>query len=162
MKDRVTETGVQYATGRVQQVVVRTIKEGRTLVKTVVTPADGWQYWKEHIFTRPDFDSMKEMTVALMLDASNRPVGYTIVSQGILNQALVHSREVFRSAIVVGANSIVLMHNHPSGNPTPSDADIAVTRQLIAAGKVIGINLVDHIVVTEDAHTSLRGMGIGF
>lgn len=162
MKDRVTETGVQYATGRVQQVVVRTIKEGKTLVKAIDTPASAWQYWKEHIFTRPDFDSMKEMLVSIMLDATKRPIGYIVVTQGLLNETQCHAREVFRSAIVVGSYSVVLMHNHPSGNAVPSDADIHVTRKLISAGAIIGISIVDHVIATEENHTSLRGLGVMF
>lgn len=79
-----------------------------------------------------------------------------LVSIGSLNASIVHPREVFRPAIVLCAASLVLVHNHPSGDTTPSEEDLAITRRLKEAGRPLGIELVDHIVVAEAGYTSLR------
>ncbi len=82
------------------------------------------------------------------------------VSIGSLDSAIVHPREVFSDAIRVKASSIIFAHNHPSGDPTPSDADIEMTYRLREAGNILGINLIDHIIVTENSYLSLRKEGI--
>jgi DNA repair protein RadC len=78
---------------------------------------------------------------------------------GTMNTALIHPREVFRAAIVASAASIVLMHNHPSGDPSPSQADLKITRELVEAGRLLGIELLDHVVIGNPSHASLRDMG---
>lgn len=78
------------------------------------------------------------------------------ISVGTINASLVHPREVFNEAISQHASHIVVAHNHPSGDPTPSDEDIITTRRLVEAGKIIGINLVDHLVVSINGHASFR------
>jgi DNA repair protein RadC len=72
---------------------------------------------------------------------------------------LVHAREVFRPAIVAAAHAIVVMHNHPGGDPTPSEADIRITRDLIRAGQLLRIEVLDHVIVTPSRHASLRELG---
>lgn len=90
----------------------------------------------------------KEIFWALMLDAKNRLVGEPRkISEGTLTSSLVHPRELFAEAIECRCASIILAHNHPSGDPTPSSEDIKVTKQLIAAGEVMGIKVLDHIVI---------------
>jgi DNA repair protein RadC len=79
-----------------------------------------------------------------------------MISIGSLNASIVHPREVYRPAIVLSAASLVLAHNHPSGDTTPSEEDLAITRRLHEAGRLLGIELVDHIVVAKDGYTSLR------
>ena len=74
---------------------------------------------------------------------------------GTINSNIVHPREVFRPALEYGAAAVVLAHNHPSGVSTPSLADIEITKQLIQAGKIIGINLMDHVVITSEGFTSV-------
>ena len=83
----------------------------------------------------------------LSLNAKNVLINRHLVSLGLLDSAPVHPREVFRAAIRDGAASVVLIHNHPSGDPTPSAEDLRVTRQLIEAGNILGIKVVDHVVV---------------
>lgn len=104
----------------------------------------------------------KEMFCTLFLDTKNRPVKMETVSLGILNQTLVHPREVFRTAIRQGAHSILLAHNHPSGDPEPSSEDLSITRRLIMAGKIIGIPVLDHVIVAESHYTSFRERGLLF
>jgi len=83
------------------------------------------------------------------LNRKNRARGRQLVTLGTQNSSLVHPREVYRAAIVAGAAAIVCVHNHPSGDPSPSSADITVTRQLREAAKTIGIELLDHVIVGE-------------
>ena len=103
---------------------------------------------------------VRERFVVFWLNSANRVHGFEIISEGILNSSLVHPREVFRGAIVSTSASIIIAHNHPSGNPEPSAEDITVTKQIVDAGKIIGIPLHDHIIFTEDTHTSLAERGL--
>lgn len=97
----------------------------------------------------------KEIFWALMLDAKNRLIGEPQkISEGTLTSSLVHPRELFKKAIEYSCASIILAHNHPSGDPTPSSEDIKVTKQLIGAGEVMGIKVLDHIVIGHRKHNS--------
>ena len=97
----------------------------------------------------------KEHFVILYLDSRNRLI-VDDVSIGTLNASLVHPREVFKKAILANAAQCIIAHNHPSGDPEPSPQDIALTRQLVDASKIIGIDLIDHVIVTNDKFSSLR------
>ena len=88
---------------------------------------------------------------AICLDRKNRPLGRTQITLGTLTSTVVHPREVFRIAILASAAAIIVVHNHPSGDPTPSTADIQVTRQLREASKIIDIDLLDHVIVLSQA-----------
>jgi DNA repair protein RadC len=88
-----------------------------------------------------------ESFLVLLLNTRKRLIRVEKISQGLLDTILVHPREVFRAAIAANAAGIVLVHNHPSGDPTPSDADIKVTRDLIRAGQLLKIEVVDHIII---------------
>jgi DNA repair protein RadC len=98
----------------------------------------------------------KECFFTLFLDSRNRLIGQTEVSVGCLDTTLAHPREVFEKAIRAGAASIIVVHNHPSGDPTPSDDDVRLTRRLVEAGKILGIRLLDHVIVCKDSHYSFR------
>lgn len=82
-----------------------------------------------------------------------------LVSRGSLNASIVHPREVFRPAIVGSAASIILVHNHPSGDPEPSEEDLAITRRLVQVGELHGIPVLDHVVVAKAGFVSLRARG---
>jgi DNA repair protein RadC len=98
---------------------------------------------------------------ALALSTKNRLLRMVEVSVGSLNSSIVHPRELFKEAVRVSAASIVVVHNHPSGDPTPSGADLQLTRRLARAGEVLGIEVLDHVVIGDGgAHTSLRQMGV--
>ena len=101
-----------------------------------------------------------EVFTVLLLDAQNSVLALQEVTRGILNSSLVHPREVFRAAIAYGAASIILAHNHPSGNPVPSADDKAVTRQLVASGKVLDIPVYDHVIVAADQYFSFAESGL--
>jgi DNA repair protein RadC len=92
-------------------------------------------------------DRPQEEFWVFTLNTRHRVVGATMVTRGILDASLIHPREVFRAALLDNAASIIIAHNHPSGDPTPSPEDRAVTRQLREAGKALGIPLLDHVVV---------------
>ena len=94
------------------------------------------------------------------LDAQHRLEHDILVTRGSLNSSLVHPREVFRRAIAENACALILIHNHPSGDPTPSAEDRAVTSQLVAAGKVLGIDVLDHIIIGRGRFTSFAESGI--
>ena len=92
----------------------------------------------------------KEKFGILVLDTKNKVNAAHIVSMGSLDSTLVHPREVFKLAILNNASSIICFHNHPSGDPNPSKEDVNVTKRLQAAGKILGIELVDHIIIGAD------------
>ena len=94
-------------------------------------------------------DTEQEHFLSIMLDAKNGIKGYSVVTVGLVDRTQIHSREVYRNAIIQGASRVVLAHNHPSNDPTPSAQDIAATRQLVESGKIIGIEVLDHVVVAQ-------------
>lgn len=98
----------------------------------------------------------RERFIALLLDGKHRLKRAVVVSEGTLTTSLVHPREVFRSAVSEAAAALVVAHNHPSGDPEPSPEDFEVTRRLIAAGALLGIPLLDHLVVGDHSYVSLR------
>lgn len=102
----------------------------------------------------------KEAFRGLYLDVKSQVVHDEIISLGTLTMNLVHPREVFRPAIEHSAASVILVHNHPSGDPTPSAEDLKVTQQLVAVGRLIDIEVLDHVIVGEDGFISLRRKGL--
>jgi DNA repair protein RadC len=101
-------------------------------------------------------NSKKEHFVAFFLDSRNQNIKKEIISIGTLTTSLVHPREVFEPAIQNLAAQIILCHNHPSGNLEPSAADVEVTRRLIAAGKILGIDVLDHVIVSSTGFFSMK------
>jgi DNA repair protein RadC len=116
-------------------------------------------YWRMHIATHPYFNPECECFAVLLLNTRRRVKGHHLVTIGTMDTLLVHAREVFRTAIVSSASAIAIAHNHPSGDPTPSESDIKVTRDLIRAGQLLKIDVVDHVVIGANSHSSLRAMG---
>jgi DNA repair protein RadC len=102
----------------------------------------------------------KEAFRGLYLDVKNQLVHDEIVSLGTLTMNLVHPREVFRPAILHAAVGVILVHNHPSGDPTPSPEDLKVTRQLVQVGRIMDIEVLDHIIVTRESFLSFRRRGL--
>jgi DNA repair protein RadC len=104
-------------------------------------------------------DAAHERFLVVLLDGRHRVQREVLASQGTLTASLVHPREVFRPALQEGAAAVVVVHNHPSGDPTPSREDREVTRRLARAGALLGIPLLDHVVVAEQGYVSLREEG---
>ncbi len=101
----------------------------------------------------------QERFVVVLLDGRHRVIGEEVVSQGTLTASLVHPREVFRPALRASAAAVILVHNHPSGDPTPSAEDRSVTARLAQAGEILGVRVLDHVVVAERGYASLREHG---
>jgi len=102
----------------------------------------------------------QEHFIALYLDTKNQIIKKQMVSKGTLNASLVHPREVFNPAVKASANSIILVHNHPSGDPSPSKEDETVTKNLVDAGELLGISVLDHVVIGDGEFISLREKGV--
>lgn len=98
----------------------------------------------------------KEHMVLVMLDSKCRKIADTVLSVGTVNSSLVTPREVFAEALKYNAVSVVLLHNHPSGDSTPSRNDIAVTQRIVQAGQILGIHVIDHIIIGDNTYTSLK------
>ena len=103
---------------------------------------------------------LTESFLVFALDAKNRIIGYHEVSRGSTAACPVMPGDVFRYPIVVGALAIIVAHNHPSGDPTPSDEDVHMTARLRKAGQLLGVQVLDHIVVADSGHTSMLDAGI--
>jgi DNA repair protein RadC len=123
------------------------------------------EYWRANIQTHPFFNPECECFVVLILNTRRRIKGHAFVSVGTVDTILVHPREVFRTAIISAGAAIVLCHNHPSGDSTPSEADIKVTRDLIRAGQLLKMEVLDHVVIgiplgeNSKGYHSLRELG---
>ena len=120
------------------------------------TPQDAVDYWAAHIATAPHFNPDVECFAVFLLNVKNRIRGHQLISIGSLNETVCHPREVFRAAVVGAACSIVLMHNHPSGDSSPSMADRKMTRLLVDAGKLLRIAVEDHVIVGYRNYYSMR------
>jgi len=125
------------------------------------TPSEAAAYWRTHITPHPYFNPECECLVVLILNTRRKIKGHYFVSVGTMDTILCHPREIFRLAIMASASAIVMMHNHPSLDSTPSEADIKITRDLIRAGHLLKIELIDHVVMGS-THTSLRELGYFF
>jgi DNA repair protein RadC len=105
-------------------------------------------------------DRKREMFLVILLDARHRIMREEIVSEGSLTSSIVHPREVFMPAVRESAGAIVFVHNHPSGDPQPSDEDIAVTRRLVHAADLLGIRVLDHVIVGDGTYASFKEAGL--
>lgn len=105
-------------------------------------------------------DSCTEEFMIMILDSKNKLIAIDSVSKGTVNQTLVHPREVFKNPIKRSANGIILVHNHPSGDPKPSDEDIEITKRLYKAGEILGIKVLDHIIIGSNKYLSFREQNI--
>jgi DNA repair protein RadC len=121
--------------------------------KAILSPRDIYRQ------LRVSKNARQERVFLFCLDTRGCAIKRDIVSVGTLNAALIHPREIFYPAIINNAASVIVAHNHPSGDPTPSDEDVNVTRMLAKAGEIIGISVLDHVVVARDGYTSLREKG---
>jgi DNA repair protein RadC len=116
-------------------------------LKRADTPDTAVAYWREVIETNPLFNQDVETLIVLLMNTRRKVKGHALVASGTLDTILAHPREIFRPALVSAASAIILMHNHPSGDPTPSEADVKMTRDIARAGQLLKIELLDHIVV---------------
>lgn len=141
---------------RVDIVSLRLVKETTLLYKdrAIRSPEDGYNLFKQFL---GELD--REYFVVMCLDVKNQPTAINVCHIGSLNASIVHPREVMKTAILSNAASILVCHNHPSGQPEPSPEDIDVTKRLVEAGKILGIDVLDHLIIGEDRFISLKEKG---
>lgn len=116
----------------------------------------------QHVYEqlKPFVNERREHFVMIYLDPKNKAITQEVISIGIVNATMAHPREVFYPAILHNASSIIVAHNHPSGDTEPSTDDLNVTARLVAAGKLLGIEVIDHVIVGLEGYTSLREKGL--
>ena len=130
----------------IQEIKIMTVRES-TATYPCHAPTDIRNFWDSEISKSSWFQDDKEMFIAIFLNAKNGISGYNLISLGLVNASLVHPREVFRPAIISSASAIIVVHNHPSKDSTPSSEDIRITKQLIEASRIIDIPILDHIII---------------
>ena len=128
----------------IQVGLIRDRSDGKEAPGSITRPADALP-WLTDILAKD-----RECFAAIHLDSRNRPIAVEVVSIGTLNASMVHPRELFKAAILSNDAGLVLAHNHPSGDPTPSREDMELTRRMVQAGDILGIEVLDHIVVAPD------------
>lgn len=121
----------------------------------VCSPKDAAQYVMEEMR-----GLSQEILKVIMLDTKNKVINEKNVSMGSINSSIVHPREVFKEAILKNSASIIIFHNHPSGDPTPSSEDINVTHRIKESGKILGIDVLDHIIIGDGRFISLKEKGV--
>ena len=141
---------------RINIVSIKMVKESSFLYQTrqILSPNDAYEMIKEQL---EGLD--REQFIIACLNTKNEPTNITVVSVGTLNKAIIHPREVFKTAILSNAASIMAFHNHPSGETTPSQQDIQLTKRLYEAGELLGIKLLDHLIIGDGSFTSLKEKG---
>jgi len=137
------------------------LREARTPDQMTLcdTPEAAAAYWRLHVPQAEAFDPECECLTVLLLNTRRRIKAHHLLSVGTHDTLLVHPLPVFRLAIMTAAPALVLMHNHPSGEPSPSEADIRITRDLIRAGQLLKIEVLDHVIIGNPRHASLRELG---
>jgi DNA repair protein RadC len=139
---------------------VMQVRECEPMTELLAEPDQVALYWRQNILQADWYDPMKEAFVVLVLNTRKCIIGHNLVALGSLDSCPVVPLSVFRPVIVAAGNSIVLIHNHPSGIPSPSEADIKVTRDLIRAGQLLKIEVVDHIIMASGGeYLSLKALG---
>ncbi|SCN02056.1 JAB domain-containing protein [Bacillus wiedmannii] len=148
--------GIKQPAKRVNIVRLKMVKEGSLFYKErrIESPENASALLKQFL---GEMD--REYFIVLCLDTKNQPTAINVCHIGSLNASIVHPREVLKPAIISNAASIIVAHNHPSNDPTPSREDIEVTKRLAEAGKVIGVELLDHVIVCSDSFVSLKEKG---
>lgn len=126
------------------------------LTHYIKSPDDVVQVAKD--FLRLEEES-EEYMYMLGLNTKNKVLGVFEVSHGTVNASIVGTREIFQKALLLNSVSIIVMHNHPSGDPTPSRQDIEVTKKLVSAGEILGVEVLDHIIVGDGQYSSLKEKG---
>lgn len=139
-------------------VTTRLLREsGPWYAQYVKSPEDVQNVMRQHL----DLENAdREYFVALYLDKKCSINAANIISVGGLSNTIVHPREVFKIAILTSSNSIIVCHNHPSGDPSPSKEDIEVTKRLVKAGKILGIELLDHVIIGNKDFASFQSLGL--
>lgn len=129
--------------------------------RAITSPQEAADYLRQYIYTPFEQFDQEEVWV-LLLNNKNYTTHEVLIYRGTINSALIRAVEVFKEAVRVNATGILLAHNHPSGDPTPSPDDVAVTRRIGEIATLLEIELADHLVIGKDTWVSLRSRGLGF
>jgi DNA repair protein RadC len=140
-------------------VAVRETPPPETLMH-VSAPPEAMEYWQQHVATAAHYNPDCECLVVLLINTKQRVRSHQVVSIGSLNETTAHPREIFRLAVAAAACSILLMHNHPSGEPEPSSNDMKLTKRIKDAGEILQITVYDHIIVGHQRYFSFRESGL--
>jgi DNA repair protein RadC len=149
----------RYAVGLTSRITVTTVREDPCTFSTD-SPEQLIRFWREVIEAQPEHEPDKETLVVVMMNTRLRPFAWHRVSLGTVNESSAHPREIFRPVIAAAAFGFALIHNHPSGDPTPSKSDHSVTRRISEAASLLQIACFDHVIVGRPGHFSFREAGI--
>ena len=136
---------------------VVTLRQAYPAVVMCDSPEAAASYWTKCVASDVRFVPDVENFVVVVLNTRRRAIGHQVVSTGSLDTVLVHPREVFKTAIALSAASIILMHNHPSGDPCPSESDVKITKGLIEGGKLMNIDVLDHVIIGQQSSVNSKG-----
>lgn len=126
-------------------------------VNTIVRSPDDVSYFAKGVLRL--HEESEEYLYMVCMNTKNRIIGVFELSHGNVNSSIFGVREIFQKALLANAVSIIVMHNHPSGDPTPSREDIEVTKRMVEAGKIIGVQVLDHLIIGDSSYTSLKEKG---
>ena len=143
---------------KIENVRIKLVRESAGLYcnKYISCPEDAAEIAAKHF---EDMASDREVFSVMLLDVKNRVIGINVVSIGSLSASVVHPREVFKAAILANAASVILTHNHPSGESKPSREDIEVTRRMVQVGRIMDIHVLDHIIIGDGTGESFSFKG---
>lgn len=127
------------------------VREDRHECPAADSPELAYEFWKNIIAEQPDYEPDKESVVVVLLNTRFRPYAWHLVSLGTVSESSAHPREILRPVICGAAHGFILMHNHPSGDSSPSRADEVVTRRIVEAANLMQVQFLDHVIVGEPA-----------
>lgn len=150
------EVSAKQPAKRVNIVSLKLVRESSVLYRErqIKSPEDAYKLLKPFLV-----EADREKFVVVCLDTKNQPTAINVCHVGSLNASIVHPREVMKAAILSNSASIIVAHNHPSGHCEPSREDIEVTKRLVEAGRIVGIDVLDHLIVCPDRYLSLKEKG---
>ncbi len=151
--------GVGPATGAMLAVAMESARRAAREQAAAGPVLSSWTKLIEYLRVAMGHARTEEFRI-LFLDSKNRLIRDEVFSRGTVNQTAVYPREVIRRALEIGSTAIIMVHNHPSGDPTPSRADIEITKDVRDAGELLGVALHDHVVISKAGHGSFRSMGL--
>lgn len=139
---------LHYPVGKSARVAVSTVRED-TVDYVTDTPEMLYQFWRDVVAAQPDYEPEKESLIVILLTTRLRPYAWHRVSLGTISETLAHPREIMRPVVAGGAYAFAMMHNHPSGDPSPSQADIKMTNRIRECADLFQIRFIDHVIAGE-------------
>jgi DNA repair protein RadC len=141
---------LRYRPGTTNRITITSVREDACTI-TTDTPENLLKFWQEIIATQPDHEPDKESVVVVMMNTRLRPYAWHRVSLGTVSESHCHPREVFRPVLAAAASGFALMHNHPSGDPSPSRSDEVITRRMVEVSNLLQVRFIDYVIVGDPA-----------